>query len=155
MRIGEALRELHSSESSLAVELLRVVDRYPKEHEVRHVAGDLAVWSQNHVREIAVVAPRYGVDPTDLEYPEPSEEGLRELPGEGSDTDLSLLADLRRLYRMSAGVALDWDLLGQGAQVIGDPDLLAVTERSRPRATRQMRWARGMLKTLSPQILAS
>lgn len=155
MRLGEALRELYVSESSLEVELLRVADRYPKEHEVRHVAGDLAVWSRDHVREIAVVAPRYGVDPADLESHEPPEEGLRELPGEGSDTDLSLLADLRRLYRMSAGVALDWDLLGQGAQVVADPDLLAVTERCRPRAMRQMRWARGMLKTLSPQILAS
>lgn len=155
MRIGKALRELHGSESALAVELLRVVDRHPKEHEVRHVAGDLAVWSQEHVREVAAVASRYGVAPADLECPEPPEEEVRELPGEGSDADMSLLADLRRLYRMSAGVALDWDLLGQGAQVIADAELLAITERCRSRSVRQMHWARGMLKTLSPQTLAS
>ena len=155
MRIGAALRELHRSESALAVELSRVAERYSAEPEVRHVAGDLAVWSRDHVREIAGVAPRYGVDPTDLERPEPSEEGQRELPGEASDPELALLADLRRLYRMSGGVVLDWDLLGQGAQVIADPDLLAVAERCRPRSARQMRWAWGMLKSLSPQILAS
>lgn len=155
MRIGVALRELHRSESALAAELLRVADRYPGEHEVRHVAADLAEWSLDHAREIAAIAPRYRVDPADLERPEPSEEEQPELPGEDSDTELSLLADLRRLYRMSGGVALDWDLLGQGAQVIADPDLLAVTERCRPRAARQMRWARGMLKAISPQILAS
>lgn len=155
MRIGAALRELHRSESALATELLRVADRYPAEREVRHVAEDLAEWSRGHVREIAAIAPRYRVDPADLEYPEPSEEGQRELPGEGSDTDMSLLADLRRLYRMSSGVALDWDLLGQGAQVVADSDLLAVAEQCQPRATRQMRWARGMLKMLSPQVLAS
>ncbi|WP_017602887.1 hypothetical protein [Nocardiopsis alkaliphila] len=155
MRIGAALRELHRSESALATELPRVAERHPKEQEIRHVTGDLAEWSWEHVREIVAVSPRYGVDPADLENPESSEERRFELPGEDSDPDLSLLADLRRLYRMSGGVALDWDLLGQGAQVIADAELLALTKRCRPRSARQMRWARGMLKTLSPQILAS
>lgn len=155
MRIGAALRELHRSESTLATELSRVADRYPQEHEIRHVAGDLAVWSRDHVREIAAIAPRYRVDPGDLENPAPSEEAQRELPGEDSDKELALLADLRRLYRMSGGVALDWDLLGQGAQVVADTDLLSITERCRPRSVRQMRWARGMLKALSPQILVT
>lgn len=155
MRIGDALRELHRSESALATELSRVAERYPREKEVHHVAEDLAAWSRDHVREIAAIVPRYGVDPADLESPAPSEEGQPELPGETSDKELALLADLRRLYRMSGGVALDWDLLGQGAQALADPDLLSVAERCRPRSVRQMRWARGMLKTLSPQILAT
>ncbi|MEU3305815.1 hypothetical protein ACWGSK_06655 [Nocardiopsis sp. NPDC055551] len=155
MRIGAALRELHRSESALATELSRVSERYPKEQEVHHVAEDLAAWSRDHVRVIAEVAPRYRVDPAALESPEPSEEGRPELPGEGSDKEMALLADLRRLYRMSGGVALDWDLLGQGAQAVADPDLLSVAERCRPRSVRQMRWARGMLKALSPQILAT
>ncbi|MEU0490868.1 hypothetical protein ABZ249_16690 [Nocardiopsis sp. NPDC006139] len=153
MRIGVALRELHRSESAMAVELLRVADRHPEEHEIRHVARDLAEWSREHVREIEGIAPRYGMDLSGPEHPEPSEEGERELPGEGSDADLALLADLKRLYRMGGGVALDWDLLGQGAQIIADSDLLAVTERCHPRSVRRMHWARGMLKAVSPQIL--
>ncbi|CAL9479903.1 hypothetical protein SUDANB121_03030 [Nocardiopsis dassonvillei] len=153
MRIGVALRELHRSESDLEVELLRVADRHPEEYEVRHVAGDLAAWSRDHMHEIEAIAPRYGMDLSGPEHPEPPEEGERQLPGEESDTDLLLLADLRRLYRMSGGVALDWDLLGQGAQIIADTGLLAVTERCRPRSVRQMHWARGMLKAVSPQIL--
>ena len=155
MRIGAALRELHRSESALATELSRVSERYPKEQEVHHVAEDLAAWSRDHVRVIAEVAPRYRVDPVALESPEPSEEGRPELPGEGSDKEMALLADLRRLYRMSGGVALDWDLLGQGAQAVADVDLLAVADRCGLRSARQMRWARGMLKILSPQILAT
>lgn len=155
MRIGAALRELHRSESTLATELSRVAERYPKEKEVHHVAEDLAAWSRDHVRAIAEVAPRYGVDPAALESPEPSEEAQPELPGEGSDKEMALLADLRRLYRMSGGAALDWDLLGQGAQAVADPELLSVAERCRPRSVRQMRWARGMLKAVSPQILAT
>lgn len=155
MRIAAALRELHRSESTLADELLRVAARHSAEAEVHHVAGDLAYWSRDHAHGIIGIAPRYGVDPAGLEHPEPSEEDQRELPGEESDADLALLADLRRVYRMSAGVALDWDLLGQGAHVVADADLLATTERCRARAERQMRWARGMLKTLSPQTLAT
>ncbi|MFD6095469.1 hypothetical protein ACFVWN_04245 [Nocardiopsis flavescens] len=153
MRIGVALRELHRSESALSAEFLRVAGRHPQEHEVRHVAGDLAAWSRDHVLTIAGIAPRYGVEPDGPGSPEPSGEG-RELPGEESDADLLLLADLRRLYRMSAGVALDWDLLGQGARVVGDSGLIEVTRRCAPRSVRRMRWARGMLRALSPQILA-
>ncbi|MEU3016809.1 MULTISPECIES: hypothetical protein [unclassified Nocardiopsis] len=155
MRIGAALRELHHAESSLVTELSRVADRHAKEQEIQHVTTDLAVWSREHLSEIVSVAPRYGVTLTDLRSTDPEKEGSRELPGEGSDPDLALLADLRRLYRMSGGVALDWDLLGQGAQVVADPGLLAVARRCQPRSLRQMRWARAMLKTLSPQILAS
>lgn len=155
MRIVAALRELHRSESTLADELLRVSERYSQEPEVHHVAEDLAYWSRDHAHEITEVAPGYGIDPARLEHPEPSEEEQTELPGEGSDADLALLADLRRVYRMSAGVALDWDLLGQGAHAVSDTDLLAATERCRARAERQMRWARGMLKALSPQTLAT
>lgn len=155
MRIAAALRELHRSENTLADELLRVADRHSEEPEVHHVAEDLAYWSREHAHEIAEIVPRYGVDPAGLAHPEPSEEDQLELPGEGSDTDLALLADLRRVYRMSAGVALDWDLLGQGAHVVADAGLLAATERCRARAERQMRWARGMLKTLAPQTLAT
>ncbi|WP_017610312.1 hypothetical protein [Nocardiopsis xinjiangensis] len=155
MRIVAALRELHRSESALADELLRVADRHSEEPEVRHVAEDLAYWSREHAHEITEVMPRYRSDPAGLAHPEPAEEDQPELPGEEGDADLALLADLRRVYRMSAGVALDWDLLGQGAHVVADADLLAATERCRARAERQMRWARGMLKALSPQILAT
>lgn len=38
---------------------------------------------------------------------------------------------------------------------LADVVLSAATERCRERAERQMRWARGMLKTLSPQTLAT
>ncbi|MFD6948915.1 hypothetical protein A6A08_03280 [Nocardiopsis sp. TSRI0078] len=156
MRIGVALRELHGSETALAGELLRLADRHAKEQEIYHVAQDLVRWSRDHVREIAAVGPRYGLEleEPDLKNPEPPTEEAGELPGDGSDPDLLLLADLRRLYRMAAGVSLDWDLLGQGAQVVADAELLALTKRCHPQSLRQMKWADAMLKTVSPQILA-
>ena len=68
---------------------------------------------------------------------------------------LLLLADLRRLHRVAAGVSLDWELLGQGAQAAKDSELLALTKQCHPQSLRQMRWANAILKVLSPQVLAS
>ena len=156
MRIGVALRELHGSESALEAELLRVAERHAREHEIHHVATDLAAWSGEHVRELVGAGSRYGLDlgESAARDPEPPTEEAGELPGDDSDSDMLLLADLRRLYRMAAGVSLDWDLLGQGAQVTADTELLALTERCHPRSLRQMKWADAMLRTVSPQILA-
>ncbi|WP_433699450.1 hypothetical protein [Nocardiopsis sp. CA-288880] len=159
MGMAIALRELHRSETHLLHELLALVERHRDEPEIHHVAGDLAAWSREHVRELAATGPRYGLEPEDLseEGPEPLG-GTREDPGEPLDTrsdpDLLLLADLRRLYRMAAGVSVDWELLGQSAQALADTALLALARRCHPRTVRQMNWADGMLKALSPQILS-
>ncbi|SMC47990.1 Molybdopterin oxidoreductase [Kibdelosporangium aridum] len=70
-------------------------------------------------------------------------------------TGLLLLADLRRLHRKAAGVALDWELLAQGAQAAKDTDLVELTQRCHPQTLRQLKWTNALLKTLSPQIIAS
>ncbi|WP_150241813.1 hypothetical protein [Nocardiopsis quinghaiensis] len=157
MKIHLALHELYGSESALADELLRMADQHADEHEVRHVSMDLARWSREHVRELAAAGERYGLNLGDSEVdaPEPLPEEAGALSGDSSDPELLLLADLRRLHRMAAGVSLDWDLLGQGAQVVADTELLALTKRCHPRSLRQMTWADAMLKTVSPQILSS
>lgn len=68
---------------------------------------------------------------------------------------LLLLADLRRIHRIAAGTSLDWELLGQAAQVAKDLELLELTSRCHPQTLRQMRWANAMLKELSPPVLTS
>jgi hypothetical protein len=112
------------------------------------------------VHKLAEIGERYGVrlkdDPRD-------DSGLlaavrskaSELVGGRAEPGLLLLADLRHLHRVAAGVSLDWELLGQGAQAAKDSELLALTTRCHPQSLRQMRWANAMLKTLSPQVLAS
>ncbi len=74
---------------------------------------------------------------------------LRHRPEPG----LVLLADLRRIHRLAAGVSLDWELLAQGAQAAKDAELLGLASRCHPETLRQMRWANAMLKELSPQVL--
>jgi len=161
MKIGLALEELHRSETKLARQLRAISARHYVEHEIHYVAQDLAVWSDVHVQELARSAGRHGLF---LSAGNPRETprvvdaiaqrvstafGSQPAPG------LILLADLRRVHRSAAGVSLDWELLAQGAQVVGDTDLIDVTARSHPETLRQMRWANAMLKTLSPQVLAS
>ncbi|WP_260479139.1 hypothetical protein [Kibdelosporangium aridum] len=62
MKLDLALRELHRSEAALAKDLLKVADRHKAEHEIHHVARDVAKWSADHVRELATAARRYDVE---------------------------------------------------------------------------------------------
>jgi hypothetical protein len=160
VKLNLALRELHRSEQDLAADLLKVADWHKVDHEIYHVARDLARWSQQHVHELAEVGQRYGLDLKDNPQ---QDSGLlatvrgktSELTGRRPEPGLLLLADLRHLHRVAAGVSLDWELLAQGAQAAKDSDLLALAQRCHPQSLRQMRWANAMLKVLSPQILAS
>jgi hypothetical protein len=160
VKLHLALRELHRSESSLAADLLTVADRHKADHEIYHVARDLARWSQQHVHELVEIGPHYGLHLKD--DPEQHSELLAtvrdkasELIGRRPEPGLLLLADLRHLYRVAAGVSLDWELLGQGAQAAKDAKLLGLTKRCHPQSLRQMRWTNAMLKVHSPQVFVS
>jgi hypothetical protein len=160
MKLGLAIRELNRSETSLARDLVKVADRHVVEHEVHHVAHDLAGWSRAHVRELAGAARAYDVDlsgevPASARPVTALRTKLAELSGRRPEPGLLLIADLRRLHRKAAGVSLDWELLAQGAQAVKDPDLLELAGRCHPQTLRQLKWANAMLKILSPQVLAS
>ena len=160
MKIDLALEELHRSENDLAHQLLVVSDRHKADHEIFHVARDLAVWSQNHVREIARTGRRYGLDldpepagdPTVLQKVR-QEAGDR--LGRRSAPALLLLRDLRSIYTDASGVSVDWELVGQAAQGVRDRELLAVTQACLPQTQRQGKWANAQLKEKATQILVS
>lgn len=160
MKIGTVLKELHRSENDLAHLLLVVSDRHRVDHDIHHVARDLAGWSRSHVREIARVARDFGED-LDPE-PAPGNRLLgkvrdltSELTGRLSATGLLLLRDLREVYIRAAGVNSDWDLLAQAAQGIRHSGLLAVAEECHPETRRQMQWAEGKLKESATQVLVT
>jgi hypothetical protein len=155
------LRELHRSENSMARTLLTVADRHRVDHEVFHVARDIAQWSRDHVREIAEAARPFGLtlDPT-ASSGAPAVIGqvaqrASVLLGRRPEPGLVLLADLRRLHRKAAGVSMDWELLAQAAQAQQERDLLALAQRCHPQTLRQLSWANAQLKVVAPQILAS
>jgi hypothetical protein len=159
-KVRLALRELHRAENDLAQELLRASDRHKVDHEIYYLGRDLARWCHDHVRELARVGKDYDVD---LD-PEPEDaSGLAtkvrqkgsELLGRQHDPSLLLLADLRRIHRMAAGVSLDWEILAQAAQALQDRELLALTKERHPQTLRQQRWANAALKENAAQIMVT
>ncbi|AWZ23462.1 hypothetical protein CEJ39_04035 [Rhodococcus pyridinivorans] len=157
-KVSLAIRELHRSENDLATELLRTADRHKVDHEIFHVARDIADWSQQHVRELARAGHDYDLDLDD--EPQGVHEVLAEVRRKGSEMlgrrhtpSVLLLRDLRTVHRMAAGVSLDWEILAQTAQALSDRELLALSERCHPQTLRQLRWANAKLKEIAAQTV--
>lgn len=160
MKIDLALEELHRSENDLAGQLLAMSDRHKADHEVFHLARDLAVWSQDHVREIARIGRSYGLDLDEEPAGDPSllqkvRQAAADRLHHRSAPALLLLRDLRSVYIDASGVSVDWELLAQAAQGVRDIDLLEVVQRCHPQTLRQARWANAQLKEKATQILVS
>lgn len=159
-KVGAAIEELHRSENDLAGALLNLSDQQRTDHEIFHVARDIARWSQEHVRELARVGHDYDLD---LD-PDPEDEPRlvarlkqkgAEAVGRHHEPTLLLLADLRHVHRVAAGVSLDWEVLAQTAQAMQDTELLAVAKDCHPETLRQMRWADAKVKETAAQAMVT
>ncbi|WP_369170898.1 hypothetical protein AB5J49_25070 [Streptomyces sp. R28] len=148
--IPSVLRALYDGERALEQNLLATAERHPAEHEVHHVATDLARWSHEQAERIARAAEPHGLHLSGPEGRRPSH-ALDEPP----DPDLRLLNDLRTLHLAATGNSLDWEMLAQAAQATGDGHLLALASACHPQTLRQLRWTNTMIKTLAPQLLSS
>ncbi|GAA3783370.1 hypothetical protein ACFS5L_08475 [Streptomyces phyllanthi] len=155
------LRALHHGERHLARELTTVAERHRTDHEVHHVATDLARWSREHVGRLADTAQEHGLDLGDSAGA-PSggvlstlREKAVQAVGHRPEPGLLLLRDLRELHLGATENSLHWEMLAQIAQATGDDGLLAVASACHPRTLRQMRWTNTMIKNLSPQVLTS
>jgi hypothetical protein len=160
VKLDLAIEELHRSENHLVTVLTSMSDRHKTDHEVFYVCRDMAQWSRHHVADLASIGRDFGLDldPEAREDPGPlaaARQKAAELIGRRSAPGLLLLADLRHLYRETAGTSVDWELLAQGAQGAKEQELLDLAERCHPQSLRQARWANGYLKVTSPQVLAS
>lgn len=159
MKIGLALRELHRSEVRLARSLDGLAARHHNDHGIYHIALDLSRWSDEHVALLAEIGKDYGVrlraHPRTVPRTERAQQWVSDKVGRRPETGLVLLADLRRMHRLAAGVSVDWELLGQCAQAVEDDRLLELTKRCHPQTLRQMRWGNAMLKELAPQTLTN
>ena len=159
-KVAAAIEELHRVENDLAGALLDVSDRHKVDHEVHHVARDIARWSQEHVRRLSEAGVGYGLDLDPSAQDEATliarmKQRGSELTGRFHEPGLLLLADLRHVHRMAAGASLDWEVLAQTAQSMKDTDLLAVAEQCHPETLRQMRWANGKVKEIAAQVMVT
>ncbi len=136
--ITVTLHALHDGERRLERNLLAAAERHRADHEVHHVATDLARWSHEHTRRIADAARRHGLD---LSGPDggPAPGPLAAPPGKAAETlgarepALFLLDDLRDLHLAATANSLHWEMLAQVAQATGTPRC----SRSPPTATRR------------------
>jgi hypothetical protein len=155
-----ALRALHHGERELAQQLLRTSERHATDHDIHHLAADLAHWSQEHTARLAEAGVSYGLD---LAGPhnEPSSvmTAVREKTagaiGKRPEPALMLLYELRDLHLAATGNSLYWEMLGQAAQAAKDQALLGLVTDCHPQTLRQMRWTNTMIKVLSAQALTS
>lgn len=158
--IQYALRRVHHGENELAKDLLATGERYRVDHEIHHVAGDLAAWSRHHVAVLAEQAANFGLDlDADADRPSAAGERLRSamstMTGRRKEPGLMLLEDLADLYLRAADNSLAWEMLAQVARAKRQKELLAVTEDCHERNLRQLRWLNSTIKTHAPQILAA
>jgi hypothetical protein len=158
--IHYALRAMHRGENDIHKLLLRLAEQHRAEHELHHVARDLAAWSAESVRQLAEQAIRLNLElDGDPDAPSAAAQTLRAtvstLTGRRPEPGLLLLDDLRELYLQASDNSLSWEMLAQIAQARHEAELLALTEECHPRNLRQLRWANTVIKTQSPQILAS
>jgi hypothetical protein len=152
-----AITGLHRSEDELALALLQLSDRHRADHEVHFIARDLAGWSREHVCRLAEAGRAHGLrldeptDPTSL--PVVLRRAAGDALGRLHAPSVLLLADLRDLHRVAAGVSVDWEVLAQSAQAAEDTDLTALAADCHPQTLRQLRWTNAQVKELAAQAV--
>lgn len=158
--VGIYLRNVHNGELALERELQQVAHRHHDEHEIRHVAVDLARWSLENRQSLRTLAARYGGNLDDDQTPEaPSapmavvREKAAELLGRHPEPGLLLLSDLQHVYLMASDNSVSWTILGQAAQAAHDQELLGIVTECHSKTMRQAVWCNATIKALSPQIL--
>uniref|UniRef100_UPI002A82A909 hypothetical protein n=1 Tax=Streptomyces sp. CRN 30 TaxID=3075613 RepID=UPI002A82A909 len=144
------LRALHHGEHHLVGDLMTLAERHRTDHEVHHIATDVAEWSRQHLQCLADTAAHYDLD---LDGPPDDSSGglLATLREKASDLTvhrpepgLLLLRDLRDVHLAAARNSLHWEMLAQAAQASRDARLLALASSCHPRTLRQMRWTNTM-----------
>lgn len=156
--LSYALTQTHHAENRTHAFLLQLIDTHPQETELCHVAQDLARWSDQHVRELADAAASLGLRLTEnADEPNLLAQRARSVATAiaGPPSATRVLQDLAELYLRASDTSLKWEMLAQIAQAEHRTHLMDLAARCHPQTLRQIRWANTMLKTQTPQVLAS
>ncbi|MFF3609313.1 hypothetical protein [Streptomyces sp. NPDC002463] len=149
--IEPAPRTLNQGEGHLIGELTDLAERHRAEHEIHHVAADLATWSGEHVERLREAAARHGLDLDTAQDARFAAFGtsrpatLATLPDPG--LLLLLLRDLREVHLAATCNSLHWEMLAQVAQTSKDTALLSLA--AGPRRPVTLRSPRAVLPGLT------
>jgi hypothetical protein len=151
-----AVFRVRAAERRLLSALDELATAHSDEAEVKHVATDLATWSLAHLDRIDQLATEHDMRLDD----ESSSIGQSSTGSVGEYADrfppsVSLLEDMALTYLLASQVSLSWELLSQVAKATRMNPAQPLAAECQGDTVRQMHWANTMLKTLSPQVLAT
>lgn len=160
MKIGTVLAAVHESEATLYQDLLALSQRYANEHEIHHVAKDVAQWSRNHIKDIAAIATDYGQvldsDVPDVRtFKHAAKQSHNATPGIDKPAGLGLLWELRDIHMSASGISMQWTMLSQAAQALRKSGLSEMVKKCQAETDRQVTWAKAQIKQLSAQTLVN
>jgi len=161
-KVGALVIGLHGAENELATALTNLADAQKTDHEIFHVARDLSGWSREHVAVLAEAGRHYDLslsaEPQGRSLDESSigQKAKRrgaEVIRRFHEPSVLLIAELRDVHLLAAGVSVDWEVLAQCAQAMHDRELLELAQECHPQTLRQLRWTNAKIKELAPQAL--
>jgi hypothetical protein len=136
------------SEQILAESFRAVALGHARAVDVFHTCNLLAEMCNQHRRQLAPIAERYGED--DIEEPERLHaDGL----AQARDGEIGLLRDLQDLHVLATLVQTTWTVIAQGAQGLRDAELLDVATSANEETSRQLTWLNTRMKVAAPQAL--
>jgi hypothetical protein len=160
--VGSQLSRLYETEQGLADEFRRVGERHEDEVDVAHICELLARQCVAHANLLGPHLERYAGrrPPPESEEPGVADSVMGLLRRRVAETStrqrepgLTLLDDLGNLYLAISAADLLWVQVGQAAQALRDPDLLATVTKCEEQTMTQLDWLKTRIKELAPQTL--
>jgi hypothetical protein len=148
MKVAKYLGSTRRSEQLLAEAFLRVATKHEQEADIRDVGRLLAAWSREHIEHLSLLGERYGEDEN-----EPATLMGRNLITCTSENGDALLRDLESLWLLTQSVKINWLILHQTAQALGDTQFEGLSAGCCKAAERQVKWIETQIKNAAAQAL--
>jgi len=138
------------SEQTLADSFRAVAEGHANVADIFHTCHTLAKMSDSHRELLQPIVRRYGERTSDVDEPDRLHAaGLAEV----RSGEIGLLRDLQDLHVLADLVQTTWTVLAQGAQGMGDRELLDVSQQANKDTARQLTWLNTRMKAAAPQAL--
>lgn len=160
MMLGRALAYVHGEELDLADAYRAVADKHAEELDLAHTCRRFAEQCERRAEGLRPFVEKYGAHAGGTLSRRIRGEvlgGARRLAGKvlfrSGVSGTELLIDLRRLYGVAHGSAIDWLLLGEAGHAAHDSALRDHAGSARPEKEVQIRWIKTRLRQSAPQVL--
>ncbi|MFF9482793.1 hypothetical protein [Streptomyces sp. NPDC014733] len=145
------LRHLHADVTALAAAYRDVAQRRPDDAGTHYPARTVAGQCDRHAACLRAWAERFGAALPPPAAAPSAERGAAD--GHPPPPDRDLLDDLYLLHAKAHAAHLRWVVLGQIAQALREPELLAAATDCREETATQIGWLTTRVKEAAPQAV--